>query len=61
MTLIRCDRQRSYAVGSAERKSLEATLAQMKQELPFEVPCIVNGKPVRTARPCPNVDDLHLC
>jgi 1-pyrroline-5-carboxylate dehydrogenase len=39
-------RQRSYALGSAERKGLEAALAQMQQELPFEVPCIVNGLPV---------------
>jgi 1-pyrroline-5-carboxylate dehydrogenase len=45
--------QRSYAVGSAERKNLEAALAQMQQELPFEVPCIVNGKPVCTASPRP--------
>jgi 1-pyrroline-5-carboxylate dehydrogenase len=37
---------RSYAVGSPERKALEAALAQMKKELPFEVPCVVNGKPV---------------
>ena len=38
--------QRSYAPGSAERKSLVEALAQMEQELPFEVPCIVNGKEV---------------
>jgi 1-pyrroline-5-carboxylate dehydrogenase len=42
-------RQRSYAAGSAERKGLEAAIAQMQQELPFEVPCIVNGLPVCTA------------
>jgi len=29
---------KSYAVGSLERKSLLAALAQMKKELPFEVP-----------------------
>ena len=49
--LIRCVRQRSYAVGSVDRRTLEATLAQMQQELPFEVPCIVNGKPVRITCP----------
>ncbi|KAG1755392.1 Aldehyde/histidinol dehydrogenase [Suillus lakei] len=36
---------RSYAAGSVERKGLEAALAQMQQELPLEVPCIVNGLP----------------
>jgi len=41
---------RSYAVGSPERKELEATLRQMEQDLPFEVPCIVNGKEIRTGR-----------
>ncbi|KAG1720177.1 hypothetical protein EDB19DRAFT_1778623 [Suillus lakei] len=39
---------RSYAAGSAEHKGLEVALAQMQQELPFEVPCIVNGLPVCT-------------
>jgi len=29
-----------------ERKELEEALAQMEEDLPFEVPCIVNGKPV---------------
>lgn len=38
--------QRSYAPGSAERNGLEAAISQMEQELPFEVPCIVNGQPV---------------
>lgn len=53
-----CGRQRSYAVGSADRKGLEAALALMQQELPFEVPCIVNGKQVRIACPRPNVNVL---
>ena len=35
--------QKSYAPGSAERHALAATIAQMEQELPFEVPCIVNS------------------
>ena len=37
---------KSFAVGSSERKALVAALDQIKKELPFEVPCIVNGKEV---------------
>ena len=43
--------QRSYAPGSSERKGLVEALAQMEKELPFEVPCIVNGKEVRETSP----------
>ncbi|KAG2155085.1 Aldehyde/histidinol dehydrogenase [Suillus bovinus] len=56
---------RSYAVGSAERRGLEAALAQMQQELPFEVPCIVNGSPIKTGKlakqPIPSDHARHLC
>ncbi|KAJ8507378.1 hypothetical protein ONZ45_g10240 [Pleurotus djamor] len=56
---------KSYAPGSAERKALEAAIAQMSQELPFEVPCIVNGKPVKTGKiakqPIPSDHAKHLC
>ncbi|OAX43272.1 delta-1-pyrroline-5-carboxylate dehydrogenase 1 [Rhizopogon vinicolor AM-OR11-026] len=56
---------RSYGVGSAERRSLEAALALMQQELPFEVPCIVNGKPITTGKlakqPIPSNHAQHLC
>lgn len=38
--------QRSYGPGSSERKELEEALTQMEKDSPFEVPCIVNGKPV---------------
>lgn len=48
-SLVMLNHQRHYAPGSAERKGLEAALAQMQRELPFEVPCIVNGKAVRIA------------
>ncbi|KAF5373511.1 hypothetical protein D9757_010499 [Collybiopsis confluens] len=41
---------KSYAPGSVERKALEAAIVQMEQELPFEVPCVVNGKPVKTGK-----------
>ncbi|KAF8076834.1 delta-1-pyrroline-5-carboxylate dehydrogenase [Lyophyllum atratum] len=56
---------RSYALGSVERKALEAALTQMEQELPFEVPCIVNGKAVKTGKiakqPMPHDHARHLC
>lgn len=39
--------QRSYLPGSDERKGLEAAITAMKQNMPFEVPCVVNGKEVR--------------
>jgi hypothetical protein len=38
--------QKSYAPGSPERAAVQAAIAQMEQELPFEVPVIVNGEPV---------------
>ncbi|KAL0950275.1 hypothetical protein HGRIS_010255 [Hohenbuehelia grisea] len=56
---------RSFAPGSEERQALEAALAQMQQELPFEVPCIVNGKEVKTGKlakqPIPADHARHLC
>jgi 1-pyrroline-5-carboxylate dehydrogenase len=39
---------KSYAVGSQERRALETALTQMKKDLPFEIPCIVNGQQVRS-------------
>ncbi|KAI5114655.1 hypothetical protein M0805_008120, partial [Coniferiporia weirii] len=55
----------SYAPGTSERLALEAALKQMEQELPFEVPCIVNGKPVKTGKlakqPIPAAHARHLC
>jgi hypothetical protein len=38
--------QRSYAPGSAERKRLEEAITKMQSELPFDVPCVINGKEV---------------
>ncbi|KAG9079943.1 1-pyrroline-5-carboxylate dehydrogenase [Ceratobasidium sp. 370] len=56
---------RAYAPGSSERAGLEAALAKMQKELPFEVPCIINGKPVKTGRiakqPMPHDHANHLC
>ncbi|KAJ2978162.1 hypothetical protein NUW54_g11324 [Trametes sanguinea] len=56
---------RSYAPGSSERKGLVEALAQMEKELPFEVPCIVNGKEVKTGKltkqPMPATHAKHLC
>ncbi|PPQ71585.1 hypothetical protein CVT26_010553 [Gymnopilus dilepis] len=54
-----------YAPGSPERAALQAAVAQMEQELPFEVPCIVNGQPVKTGKlakqPMPHDHANHLC
>ncbi|KIK64598.1 hypothetical protein GYMLUDRAFT_39635 [Collybiopsis luxurians FD-317 M1] len=56
---------KSYAPGSPERQALQAAIAQMEQELPFEVPCVVNGKPVKTGKlakqPIPHDHAKHLC
>ncbi|KAH7916240.1 Aldehyde/histidinol dehydrogenase [Hygrophoropsis aurantiaca] len=56
---------RSYALGSSERQALQAAIAQMEQELPFEVPCVVNGKAVKTGKlakqPIPSDHARHLC
>jgi len=38
---------KTYAPGSLEREFLQAAIAQMEQELPFEVPIIINGDQVR--------------
>ena len=38
--------QISYAPGSPERGALQAAIAQMEQDLPFEVPVVINGEPV---------------
>ncbi|KAL4251112.1 Delta-1-pyrroline-5-carboxylate dehydrogenase [Abortiporus biennis] len=56
---------KSYAPGSPERKALQDAIAEMEKELPFEVPCIVNGKPVKTGKlakqPLPWDHANHLC
>ncbi|PSQ81721.1 MAG: 1-pyrroline-5-carboxylate dehydrogenase [Bacteroidetes bacterium QS_8_68_15] len=39
---------RSYAPGSAERASLQARLAEMKQDAPVEIPALIGGEEVRT-------------
>ncbi|KAB5594189.1 1-pyrroline-5-carboxylate dehydrogenase [Ceratobasidium theobromae] len=56
---------RSYAPGSSERASLEVALARMQKDAPFEVPCIINGKEVKTGRiakqPMPHDHANHLC
>ncbi|KAF8967441.1 delta-1-pyrroline-5-carboxylate dehydrogenase [Flammula alnicola] len=56
---------KAYAPGSAERQELIAAIAQMEQELPFEVPCIVNGQEVKTGKlakqPMPHDHARHLC
>ncbi|KAG6831982.1 hypothetical protein H0H87_003126 [Tephrocybe sp. NHM501043] len=56
---------RSYAPGSADRKALEAEITEMEQQLPFRVPCIINGKEVKTGKiakqPMPHDHARHLC
>ncbi|TFK62107.1 delta-1-pyrroline-5-carboxylate dehydrogenase [Pluteus cervinus] len=55
----------TYAVGSADRRALQDALAEMDSQLPFEVPCIVNGKPIKTGntakQPLPHDHARHLC
>lgn len=41
---------RHYAPGSHERQALESALNEMKKSLPFQVPIIINGKPVKTGK-----------
>ncbi|KAG5651030.1 hypothetical protein H0H81_010158 [Sphagnurus paluster] len=57
--------QRTYAPASADRKALQAALTEMEQQLPFEVPCIVNGKEVKTGKiakqPMPHDHARHIC
>ncbi|KAJ3753065.1 delta-1-pyrroline-5-carboxylate dehydrogenase [Lentinula raphanica] len=56
---------KSYAPGSVERAALERAIAEMEQQLPFEVPCVVNGKPVKTGKLAkqliPHDHANHLC
>ncbi|KAF8638597.1 hypothetical protein AX17_002138 [Amanita inopinata Kibby_2008] len=56
---------KSYAPGSEERRALVATIAEMEQQMPFEVPCVIDGKPVKTAnlakQPLPHDHANHLC
>ncbi|KAF8180198.1 delta-1-pyrroline-5-carboxylate dehydrogenase [Pholiota molesta] len=48
-----------------EPMALVAAIAEMEQKLPFEVPCIVNGKEVKTGhiakQPMPHDHARHLC
>jgi 1-pyrroline-5-carboxylate dehydrogenase len=56
---------KTYAPNSAERNALQAAISEMEGQLPFEVPCIVNGKPVKTGKlakqPIPHDHAKHLC
>lgn len=57
--------QRNYAPGSSERAGLEAAVKTMQSQLPFEIPCIINGKPVKSGnlqkQPMPHDHANHLC
>lgn len=56
---------RGYAVGSAERASLKATLEKMKAQKPLEVPMVINGRAVKTGKfgeiRAPHDHSLLLC
>ncbi|KAF9157336.1 1-pyrroline-5-carboxylate dehydrogenase, partial [Mortierella sp. AD010] len=43
---------KSYAAGSVERAGLEAALKELRAQAPLDIPCIVNGKEVRTGIVC---------
>jgi 1-pyrroline-5-carboxylate dehydrogenase len=62
---IQNEPMRTYPPGSAERAALVAAIEQMEKEAPFEVPCIVNGEPVKTGtlakQPIPSDHARHLC
>ncbi|KAJ7094527.1 delta-1-pyrroline-5-carboxylate dehydrogenase [Mycena belliarum] len=55
----------AYAPGSPERTALQAAIAQMQRDLPFEVPCVINGKEVRKgmlcSQPMPHDHAKNLC
>ncbi|KAH9983212.1 delta-1-pyrroline-5-carboxylate dehydrogenase [Russula compacta] len=56
---------KAYAPNSPERAALQAAIAQMEQELPFEVPVIINGEAVKTGKLAkqliPSDHARHLC
>ncbi|KAF9480171.1 delta-1-pyrroline-5-carboxylate dehydrogenase [Pholiota conissans] len=56
---------KSYAPGSVERQALISAISEMEKQLPFEVPCIVNGKEIKTGKlakqPMPHDHARHLC
>ncbi|KAJ8072850.1 1-pyrroline-5-carboxylate dehydrogenase [Marasmius tenuissimus] len=54
-----------YSPGSSERKALQAAIAELQQQIPLEVPCVVNGKPVKTGKlgkqPMPHDHANNIC
>lgn len=48
LTLLLPTAQRNYASGSKERADLQHAVDEMMKSAPFEVPCIVNGKHIKT-------------
>ncbi|KAF9266540.1 delta-1-pyrroline-5-carboxylate dehydrogenase [Marasmius fiardii PR-910] len=54
-----------YGPGSPERKALQAAITELQQQLPLEVPCVVNGKPVKSGKlvkqSMPHDHANHLC
>ncbi|KAK8861363.1 1-pyrroline-5-carboxylate dehydrogenase [Kwoniella newhampshirensis] len=55
---------KNYGPGSAERQALQAAVDKMLKSAPFEVPCIVNGKEIKTgdiqSQPMPHDHSKNL-
>lgn len=55
---------RNYGPGSIDRERLQAAIDKMKKEMPFEVPCVIDGKEVKTGttlpQPLPHSHSSHL-
>ncbi|KAJ9109286.1 hypothetical protein QFC21_000615 [Naganishia friedmannii] len=56
---------RNYGPGSVDRVKLQAALDKMQGEMPFDVPCVIDGKEVRTGdivkQTLPHDHANHLC
>lgn len=55
----------NYAPGSPERAGIDAAVKKMQSQMPFEVPCVVNGKEIRSGdlvkQILPHDHSNHLC
>lgn len=62
--IITAHPQRSYSPGTADREKLEQALTRMASSAPFEIPCIINGKEVKTgdigSQPMPHDHQKNL-
>lgn len=55
----------NYSIGSPERAGIDAALEKMQSQMPFDVPCVVNGKEIRSGdlvkQILPHDHSSHLC